>query len=151
MSRFGSAGTRRPVLELWRCSEYGRAKVSTEDAEFAERFEAATEAAFETGDREAVYAFFAEDIEYTTTRRTLRGLPELREKLHWGGGEPENLDVEREDGDWQDLGGGHVVRESRVVQRWKETGEIAGIMRVNLDLRIRDGKIMRLERVAKPE
>jgi hypothetical protein len=38
-----------------------------------------------------------------------------------------------------------------MVQRWKETGEVATIMRINLELWIRDGKIVRLERVAKPE
>ena len=89
------------------------------------------------GDRESVYVFFADDIEYTTPLRTLSGL--------------RNLDVEFEDGEWQDLGDGHVVRESRMVQSWKETGEVAAIMRVTLDLRIRDGKITRLERVAQPE
>jgi hypothetical protein len=71
--------------------------------------------------------------------------------LKWGNQEKENLDVEVEDGEWQDLGGGHVVRESRMVQRWKETGEVAAIMRINLDLWIRDGEIARLERIAKPE
>ena len=58
--------------------------VSTEDVEVAERFDAALDAAFNTGDREGVYAFFADDIEYTTPHRTLRGLTELREKLHLG-------------------------------------------------------------------
>ena len=125
--------------------------MSAEDVDIAARFDAAVDAAFEAGDHELAYAFFGEDIEYTTPHRTLHGLDEVREKLKWGGEEPENLDVEREDGDWQDLGGGHVVRESRVGQRWKETGEVAAIMRVSLGLRIRDGKIMRLERVAKPE
>jgi SnoaL-like domain len=121
------------------------------DTETAERFGAAVEGAFKTGDRDSVYAFFADDIEYTTPHRTLRGLSELREKLEWGSQEKENLDVEVEDGEWHDLGGGHVVRESRMVQRWKETGEVATIMRINLDLWIRDGEIARLERIAKPE
>jgi ketosteroid isomerase-like protein len=125
--------------------------VSIEDVEVAKRFDAALDAAFKTGDREGVYAFFADDVEYTTPHRTLRGLTELREKLHWGDGEPENLDVELEEGEWQDLGGGHVVRENRMVQRWKETGEIATTMRIKVDLRIRDGKIMRYERFAQPE
>lgn len=120
------------------------------DVEVAKRFDAAVDAAFQTGDRESVYIFFADDIEYTTPHRTLSGLREVREKLRWGG-EKDNLDVEFEDGEWQDLGHGHVVRESRMVQRWKETGEVAAIMRVTLDLRIRDGKITRLERVAQPE
>lgn len=120
------------------------------DVEVAKRFDAAVDAAFQTGDRESVYVFFADDIEYTTPHRTLSGLREVREKLRWGG-EKDNLDVELEGGEWQDLGDGHVVRESRMVQRWKETGEVAAIMRVTLDLRIRDGKITRLERVAQPE
>ena len=120
------------------------------DVEVAKRFDAAVDAAFQTGDRESVYVFFADDIEYTTPHRTLSGLREVREKLKWGG-EKDNLDVEFEDGEWQDLGDGHVVRESRMVQRWKETGEVAATMRVTLDLRIRDGKITRLERVAQPE
>ena len=120
------------------------------DVEVAKRFDAAVDAAFQTGDRESVYIFFADDIEYTTPHRTLSGLREVREKLRWGG-EKDNLDVEFEDGEWQDLGHGHVVRESRMVQRWKETGEVAAIMRVTLDLRIRDGKITRLERVAQPD
>ena len=124
--------------------------MSVEDLEVADRFRAALDAAFATGDREGVYALFAGDVEYTTPHRTLRGLSEVREKLKWGG-EPENLDVEVEEGEWQDLGGGHVVSESRVVQRWKETGEVAAIMRVNVDLRIRDGKITRYERRGQPE
>jgi hypothetical protein len=121
------------------------------DTEIAERFVAAVDRAFKTGDRDSVYAFFAHDIEYTTPHRTLRGLGEVREKLKWGNQEKENLDVEVEDGEWRDLGGGHVVRESRMVQRWKETGEVATTMRINLDLWIRHGEIARLERIAKPE
>ena len=61
------------------------------------------------------------------------------------------MDVELEEGEWQDLGGGHVVRENRMVQRWKETGEVVTTMRINVDLQIRDGKIMRYERIAQPE
>ena len=88
----------------------------------------------------------------STRRLTARsaGYARCERELRWGG-EKDNLDVEFEDGEWQDLGDGHVVRESRMVQRWKETGDVAAIMRVTLDLRIRDGKITRLERVAQPE
>ena len=126
--------------------------MSAEDVELARRLDAAVETAFATGDREGVYALFADDIEYTTSRRTLRGLDEVREKLSWGGGsELENLDVERREGEWQDLGDGHVVREDRIVQRWKESGEVAAVMLVKLALRIRDGKIIRLERGGRPE
>ena len=121
------------------------------DVEVAQRLNAALDAAFETGDRESVYAMFADDIEYTTSHRTLRGLSEVREKLKWGSTEKENLDVDYEPGDWQDLGGGHVVSESRMVQRWKENGEVAAVMRIHVDLTIRDGQITRLERLARPE
>jgi hypothetical protein len=75
----------------------------------------------------------------------------VREKLLSGGDPPENLDVEFEDGDWEDLGGGHVARESRVVQRWKETGDVATVMRVREELEIRDDKITRYERRGRPE
>jgi hypothetical protein len=123
--------------------------VSAEDVEVAKRFNAALDSAFETGDRESVYAFFADDIEYTTPHRTLRGLSEVREKLKWGSGRnPENLDVEFKQGEW--LGGGHVVSESRMVQRWKETGEVATTMRINVDLRISGGEITPYERLAQP-
>ena len=125
--------------------------MNTDDVGVATRFDAALDAAFKTGDRETVYAFFADDIEYTTPHRTLRGLSEVREKLKWGSREKENLDVEFEEGEWRDLGGGHVVRESRMVQRWKETGEVATTMRINVELRIRDGQIARYERLAQPE
>ena len=125
--------------------------MSAADVEVAKRFEAALEAAFETGDRELVYALFADDVEYTTPHRTLRGLSEVREKLKWGSPQKENLDVELERGDWQDLGDGHVASRSRMIQRWKETGEVAAVMRVDVDLRIRGGKIARYERVAQPE
>ena len=126
--------------------------MSAEDLEVAKRFTSALAEAFETGNREAVYAVFADDIEYTTPHRTLRGLDEVREKLKWGSGSgPENLDVEVEEGEWHDLGGGHLVRESRMVQRWKETGELAASMRINVDLTIRAGKIARYERIARPE
>jgi ketosteroid isomerase-like protein len=125
--------------------------VSADDVDVAERFNAALDAAFSTGDREPVYALFADDIEYTTPRSTLRGLDEVREKLSWGSGELESLDVERQEGEWHDLGDGHVVREDRIVQMWKETGEVAAVMLVSVDLRIRDGKIIRLERHSRPE
>jgi hypothetical protein len=129
--------------------------MSAEDVDVAQRFRAAVDAAFATGDREGVYALFADDIEYTTPKRTLRGLQDVREKLSWGGGGGggglENLDSEYQEGEWQDLGEGHVVSEDRVVQRWKETGEVAAVMLVSVDLRIRDGKIIRLERRSRPE
>jgi ketosteroid isomerase-like protein len=125
--------------------------VSGEDVEVAKRFRAASRATRETGDREDFCAFFADDVEYTSLWGTFRGLRELRENLYWATGEPNGLDVELTQGEWQDLGGGRVASESLRVERWKETGEVATTMRINDDLRIRDGKITRFERHVQPE
>lgn len=124
--------------------------MSADDVSVAERFRSAVEEAFSTGERELVYALFADDVEYTTPHRTLRGLSEVREKLKWGG-EKENLDVDFEYGGWRGLGDGNVVSESRMVQRWKETGEVAATMIIQERLTVRDGKICRYERRPTPQ
>ena len=124
--------------------------MGADEVAVANRFRAAREEAFATGDRELVYALFADDVEYTTPHRTLRGLSEIREKLKWGG-EKENLDVELEEGDWRDLGDGDVASETRMVQRWKETGEVAATMVIREQLTVRDGKIARYERRSAPQ
>lgn len=124
--------------------------MSADDVTVAERFRAAVEEAFATGDRELVYALFADDVEYTTAHRTLNGLSEVREKLKWGG-EKDNLEVEFDKGDWRDLGHGKVASETRMVQRWKESGEVAATMIVREQLTVRDGKIVRCERRATPQ
>ena len=124
--------------------------MSADDVSVAERFCAAAEEALATGDRELVYALFADDVEYTTPHRTLRGLSEVREKLKWGAAK-DNLDIELERGGWRDLGNGNVASESRMVQRWKETGEVAVTMVVREHLTVRDGKIARYERTSTPQ
>ena len=121
-------------------------QVSAEDVEIARQFGAAVAA----DDREGVYSLFADDIEYTTAHRTLRGITEIREKLKWGE-PPDNLDVVWDYGEWDDLGGGRVVSESRRILRWKETGEVATVMRVRVDIQIREGRITRIERRALPD
>ena len=72
--------------------------MGADEVALGERFRSAVKAAFATGDRELVYALFADDVEYTTPHRTLRGLSEVREKLKWGG-EKDNVDVELDEGD----------------------------------------------------
>lgn len=117
-----------------------------QNLEIARRFGATSEE-----DTDALYSLLADDVEWTTPHRTLRGLEEVREKLEWGGEPPENLDVDWEDGEWNDLGDGRVMKESRVVQRWKETGDVAAVMRVREELTLRDGKIVRYERRGQSE
>jgi ketosteroid isomerase-like protein len=124
--------------------------MGADEVALGERFRSAVKAAFATGDRELVYALFADDVEYTTPHRTLRGLSEVREKLKWGG-EKDNVDVELDEGDWRDLGDGKVASETCMVQRWKETGEVAAMMTVREQLTVRDGKIVRYERRAAPQ
>jgi hypothetical protein len=115
------------------------------DLDVARRFGEASEE-----DPESLYSLLADDVEWTTPHRTLKGVAEVREKLRWGGDPPDNLEVEWQEGEWKDRGDGHVVKESRAIQRWKETGEIAASMRVREELVIRDGKIARYERRGRP-
>jgi ketosteroid isomerase-like protein len=115
--------------------------VATEDVAIAKQALAARDA----GDREAVYALCAPDVEFVTPMRTLRGLDEIREKLEWsddgGAGPLDHLDREVEVGDFAELGGGRVRREVRIVLRWKETGELANARTLFDEWTIRDGMI----------
>ena len=100
---------------------------------------------------DAVCALLCDDAEYVTDRRTLRGLAEIREKLGERSGETlENLDREFSSGEWE-RSDGVVVCRSRVVLRWKETGEVATASDVYETVTVRDGKISRYERRVKWE
>ncbi len=101
-------------------------------------------------DAEAIFELLTEDAEWATHHRTLRGREEIRAELRVTE-PPANLDVEVERGKWADDGAGRVVRESRVVQRWKETGEIAAVMLVREELEVQNGKIRVYSRRARPE
>ena len=94
------------------------------DLEVAGRFRTALEAAAKSGDREAIYAFLAADVEWVTPKRTLRGIDEVREELIWGSPD-ENLDLEFEEGEGVELGDGRVVSDVHQVYRVKATGDFA--------------------------
>ncbi len=117
--------------------------MASDDVAVAERFRVALETAVRTGDREAVYALLAPDVEWVTPRRTLRGLEELRQEWTWGSS-PESFDYEFEEGDWIDDDGllGCDVRE---IYRLKETGDFAYSRDLRVQLTIRQGKIVRYE------
>jgi hypothetical protein len=67
------------------------------DLETAKQFRTAVEVALQTGEREAVFARLAPDVEWITPQRTLQGIDRVREELTWG--QPsEKLDVEFEEG-----------------------------------------------------
>lgn len=120
--------------------------MATDDLELARRLHEAMDVGLD-----AVCALLCDDAEYVTDRRTLRGLAEIRERLGERSGESlENLDREFSVGEWE-RGDGAVVCRSRVVLRWKETGEVATATDVYEAVTVRDGKILRYERRVKWE
>jgi hypothetical protein len=110
----------------------------------ANQFRAVLEIAAKTGDREAVYAFLAPDIEWVMPVRTLEGINQVREQLIWGA-PPEHLDQEFQMGDWADLGAGRVACDVHQVYRRKKTGEFAYERDLRIELLIQDTKIIRYE------
>ena len=118
--------------------------MSREDVALAERFLVALEAAAQTGNREAVHALLAPEIEWVTPKRTLQGIDAVKEQLTWGS-PPENLDLEFERGDVLDSGDGHVSCDVHQTYRMKGTGKFAYERERHIELTIGDGKISRYE------
>ena len=118
--------------------------MAAEDVEIATRFLDAVAASLKTGDREPVYPLLAEDVEWVTPGRTLRGIDEVRNELIWGF-PPENLDAELEPGEFEDRGEGRIGCEVREIYRWKRTAEFAHERLRRIEVTIRDGKISRYE------
>jgi len=118
--------------------------VGANDLEVAGRFRTALEAAAKSGDREAIYAFLAADVEWVTPKRTLRGIDEVREELIWGSPD-ENLDLEFEEGEGVELGDGRLVSDVHQVYRVKATGDFAYERKRQIELTIRDSQISRYE------
>jgi ketosteroid isomerase-like protein len=118
--------------------------MGADELEIARQFRIALEAAAKSGDREAVYAFLAADVEWVTPKRTLHGIDEVREELIWGS-PPENLDLEFEEGDWVELGDGRVVSDIHQVYRVKATGDLAYERDRQIELTIRGSQISRYE------
>jgi hypothetical protein len=110
----------------------------------ATQFRAVLEIAAKTGDREAVYAFLAPDIEWVMPVRTLEGINQVREQMIWGA-PPEHLDQEFQMGDWADLGAGRVACDVHEVYRRKKTGEFAYERDLRIELLFRGTKIIRYE------
>jgi ketosteroid isomerase-like protein len=118
--------------------------VGADDMEIARQFARALEEAARTGDRAGVYPLLADDVEWVTPKRTLRGLEALEKEMIWGS-PPEKLDLEFEVSDWADRGEGRIVADVHQVYRWKGTGEIAYERERHIELTIRDGKVSRYE------
>ena len=118
--------------------------MSAEDLEFAREFLDVLATAAQTGDRAALYSLLAHDVEWLTPQRDVHGLDAARKELTWVT-PPENLDLEFNEPELNDLGGGRVVSDVLEVYRMKETGEFAYARDRRIQLTIRDGKVARYE------
>lgn len=118
--------------------------MTSADLETASRFRTAAEVALQTGEREAVLALLTPDIEWITPQRTLQGIDTIKDELTWG--KPsEKLDVEFEEGDWVEHGGGRVGCRVHETYRLKGSGEVAYERDRNIELTVREGKVSRYE------
>jgi hypothetical protein len=118
--------------------------VSADDLELARTFLAALARVANTGERELLYPFLAEDVEWLTPRRDLAGIDEVREELTWITA-PESFDLEFEATQMNDLGGGRVMTDVHELYRSKDTGKVAHTRDRQIELTIRDAKIARYE------
>ncbi len=118
--------------------------MADEDMELAERFRVALETAVRTGDRDAVYALLAPDVEWVTPQRTLHGIDDMRTNWTWGSS-PDSFEYAFEEADWTDHGDGRLVCEVRQVYRLKESGDFAYERNRRVQLTIRNGKVSRYE------
>jgi ketosteroid isomerase-like protein len=118
--------------------------VSAEDLELAREFLDVLATAARTGDRTALYSFLAEDVEWLTPTRGVHGVEAARDELTWIK-PPDNLDLEFNEPELNDLGGGRVVSDVLEVYRVKGTGEFAYARDRRIELTIRDGKVAHYE------
>lgn len=114
------------------------------DLELAGRFRVALEEAVRTGEREAVLELVAQDVEWVTPQRTLKGVEELRTWRLWGQSS-ESFDFEFVGDEWVDRGDGRLACEVKQVYRVKDTGDFAYERKRRVEVTIRDGKITRYE------
>lgn len=118
--------------------------MSADDLEIATQFLLALATVANTGEREPLYPFLADDVEWITPRRDLAGLDEVREELTWITA-PENFDLEFEATRMDELGDGRIVTEIHELYRSKDTGEVAHTRDRQVELTIRDARITRYE------
>ena len=118
--------------------------MSADDVEIARQFLAVLATVANTGERELLYRFLADDVEWLTPRRDLAGIDEVREELTWITA-PENFDLEFEATRTNDLGDGRIVTDVHERYRTRATGELAHSRERQIALTIRDGKVARYE------
>ena len=118
--------------------------MSAGDLELAREFLEVLAEAAKTGDREAVYALLTPDVEWLTPKRDVHGIDAARDEFTWIV-PPDHLDVEFDEPDLDDLGGGRIVTEVHETYRVKGSGDYAYARERRIDLTIRDGKVARYE------
>jgi hypothetical protein len=118
--------------------------MSAEDRVVARRFLDALAAAAKTGELDDVYPFLAPDVEWVTPLRNLRSVGEVRDQLSWFTPR-ETLDVDFEEKDLTDLGGGRFALDFHETYSVKRTGEFAYARDRRIELAIREGKVARYE------
>jgi hypothetical protein len=110
-------------------------------------------------ERRVVEEVLAEDVEWVVPKgggaTTLSGIDAVLGWYEGGGaadeGAPEDLggaekvDVSEERGELEDFGDGRVGSLNRLIYKWKESGEVAGVRTARLVYTVRDGKIVRYE------
>jgi len=118
--------------------------MSAGDLELARQFLDVLAEVAKTGDRDAVYALLTPDVEWLTPKRDVHGIDAARDALTWIV-PPDHLDVEFDEPDLDDLGGGRIVTEVHETYRVKGSGDYAYARERRIDLTIRDGKVARYE------
>ena len=118
--------------------------MSAEDLELAQQFLDALAIAAKTGERDGVYELLAADVEWVTQMRALRGIDEVRDQLSWVR-PPDNLDVDFEEPELSDLGGGRVGSDVHEIYRMKGSGDFAYTRDRRIELTIREGVVARYE------
>jgi hypothetical protein len=118
--------------------------MSADDLVVARQFLDALAAAAKTGVLDDVYPFLAPDVEWVTPLRNLRSVGEVRDQLAWFTPR-ESLDVDFDEQDLADLGGGRFALDFHETYSVKRTGEFAYARDRRIELAIRDGKVARYE------
>jgi hypothetical protein len=120
--------------------------MSVDDLAVAKQFFEALAAAMNTGDHDRLYPLLAEDVEWLTPLRSLRGIGEVRGQPSWPWIAPRgSLEIDLEEKETNDVGGGRIVSEFREIYRMRDTGEFAYARDRRIELTIRGDKVARYE------
>ena len=114
------------------------------ELETAQQFQAAAQAAMQTGDFEAVVALLAGDVEVVLPQHTVQGVDAFTEEL--GRARPsERFELDFEDGGWQELGNGRYYCKMRVHFRSTVSEGDSYSRDRSFELTISDGLVRRYE------